>query len=612
MNILIGESSRHPVQFGARTSGRFSSLRGKEQREFPTISTRRTLKRCERCTPFADCKKGAGLIAVIALASATALAQYPNVPPAVQAEANARKAAADRRSDDAFAKALPIIKEWETKGKPHLPGAAEPKDLPQAKIPAFPGAWGGGMYSFGGRGGNVFVVTNLDDRGPGSFREACEAGGPRIVVFNVAGIIRLKERIRIRAPYITIAGNSAPGDGVCIAGDTVELESHDIVIRHMRFRRGETWVGDRNDSIGGNPVGNVMIDHVSASWGLDENMSMYRHMYQPPGGDKELKLPTVNITIQSSIFSEGLNTFHHAFGSTIGGLNSTFHHNLWACNTGRNPSVGMIGDFTFVNNVLFNWVHRTVDGGDHRSYYSIINNYFKPGPATPKDAPIAHRLLKPESERSKTVVDHFGKAYVSGNIVEGNTRVTADNWDGGVQPDVKSNSVENVLADIRTNTPFAHAPLRIQSADQAYDTVLANAGATLPRRDAVDKRVIKMVRTGTVAARVPADIESRLGGVGYSQETIEGIVALIPKGIITDPAQVGGYPKYKGKPYKDADGDGLPDGWEKKHGLNPSDPSDAVRDSDGDGYTNIEEFINGTDPNQAVDYTKLENNVSTL
>ena len=117
----------------------------------------------------------------------------------------------------------------------------------------------GGMYSFGGRGGKVFVVTNLNDRGPGSFREALEAGGPRIVVFNVAGIIKLEERIRIRAPYITIAGNTAPGDGVCIAGDTVELETHDVIIRHMRFRRGAIWVGDRNDSIGSNPIGNISL-----------------------------------------------------------------------------------------------------------------------------------------------------------------------------------------------------------------------------------------------------------------------------------------------------------------------------------------------------------------
>jgi hypothetical protein len=399
---------------------------------------------------------------------------------------------------------------------------------------------------------------------------------------------------------------------VCIAGNTVELETHDVIVRYLRFRRGETWVGDRNDSFGGNPTGNIMIDHVSASWGLDENMSMYRHMYQPPAGGKELKLPTVNITIQNSIFSEGLNTYQHAFGSTIGGLNSTFHHNLWACNAGRNPSVGMYGDFTFVNNVLFNWVHRTVDGGDQNSRFNIINNYFKPGPATPVGEPIAYRLLKPESERSKTVVDHFGKAYVAGNIVEGNAKVTADNWAGGVQPDVKARPLDQALAEIRTNAPFPHAPLPIQPAKEAFTTVLANAGATLPKRDAVDERVIRMVQTGKATAQAPPDIETRLGGVGYSQQAIDEIVKLIPEGIITDPAQVGGYPEYRGRPYKDSDGDGLPDDWEKKHGLNPNDPSDAVKDADGDGYTNIEEFINGTDPNKAVDYTKLENNVSPL
>src|SRR5580765_4806617 len=199
-------------------------------------------------------------------------AQYPRIAQDIAAQAKARQSAADERSDAAFQKALPTIKEWEAKGKPYLPGAAKPSDLTQAKIPAFPGAQGGGMFSFGGRGGKVLVVTNLNDSGPGSFREACEAGGPRIVVFNVAGIIRLKDRIRVRAPYITIAGSTAPGDGVCIAGDTVELETHDVVVRHMRFRRGATNVGDRNDSLGGNPVGNVCIDHVSASWGLDENL----------------------------------------------------------------------------------------------------------------------------------------------------------------------------------------------------------------------------------------------------------------------------------------------------------------------------------------------------
>ena len=428
-------------------------------------------------------------------------AQYPTVPKAVQDEANSRRAAADQRSDEAFARALPIIKEWEAKGKPYLPGAAEPKDLPQAKIPAFPGAWGGGMYSFGGRGGRVFVVTNLNDSGPGSFREACEAGGPRIVVFNVAGIIRLKERIRIRAPYITIAGSTAPGDGVCIAGDTVELETHDVIIRHMRFRRGETWVGDRNDSIGGNPTGNIMIDHVSASWGLDENMSMYRHMYQPPGAGKELKLPTVNITIQNSIFSEALNTYHHAFGSTIGGLNSTFHHNLWACNTGRNPSVGMYGDFTFANNVLFNWVHRTVDGGDHMSYYNIISNYFKPGPATPRGA--ADRLSHPQT-RVRAQQDGggpFRQGLCGGQHRGGQCHGSAPTTGMGA-----CSRTSDPSRWLRSSPRFAPTrriptrPCRFSRRTGRTETVLASAGATRPRRDPVDERVIKMVRTGKVTA----------------------------------------------------------------------------------------------------------------
>lgn len=570
--------------------------------------------------PFPSCfhwnfdRRRAQLMAILTttllLVAGPILAQYPRISAEIAAEAQARQAAAEKRSDEAFAKSLQTIKEWEAKGKPYLPGAATPQDLPQANIPAFPGAWGGGMYSFGGRGGQILVVTNLNDSGPGSFREACETGGPRIVVFNVAGIIRLKDKIRIRAPYITISGSTAPGDGVCLAGNTVELETHDVVIRHMRFRRGDTWVGDRNDSIGGNPIGNIMIDHVSASWGLDECMSMYRHMHDHDNNPAtpELKLPTVNITIQNSIFSEALNTYNHAFGSTIGGLNSTFHHNLWACNGGRNPSVGMYGDFTFANNVLFNWVHRTVDGGDHRSYFSIINNYFKPGPATPKDAPISYRLLKPESERSRTVFDNFGKAYVAGNIVEGNERVTRDNWDGGVQPDSRA-PVASVLPAIRTNQPFPHAPLSIQPADKAYETVLASAGATLPRRDSVDERIIRSVRTGHVEAKVsPTDAED-FATVGFNQQVIDGILDKIPKGIITHPAQVGGYPEYRGVPYQDSDRDGLPDDWERKHGLNPDDSRDASEDLNDDGYTNIEDFINGLAPNaRKVDWRDLKNN----
>ncbi|MEO6435265.1 MAG: polysaccharide lyase [Tepidisphaeraceae bacterium] len=543
--------------------------------------------------------------------SSVARAQYPHISSEIAQASNSKKAKADARSDELFQKQLPQIEADAKNGKPYLPGAGKPSDLPQADIPAFPGAEGGGMYSFGGRGGTVYVVTSIEDSGPGTFREACEAAGPRVVVFNVAGIIKLDDRIRIRAPYITIAGNSAPGDGVCIAGNTVELETHDVIIRHMRFRRGATDVGDRNDSIGGNPTGNVIIDHVSASWGLDENMSMYRHMYSPPDGGKDIKLPTVNITIQNSIFSEGLNLYNHAFGSTIGGLNSTFHKNLWACNSGRNPSVGMYGDFTFVNNVLFNWVHRSVDGGDHKSEFNIINNYLKPGPATPADKPIAWRLLKPESERSKTVVDNFGKAYVAGNLVEGNEKVTKDNWAGGVQPDSRA-AVETVLPRIKMSKPYPHATLTILPTAEAYEHVLANAGATLPKRDPVDERVINSVRTGKVTAKPSADIAEKLSGVRFSREVIDKITDMVPLGIITSPADVGGYPQYQGEPHKDADKDGMPDDWESKHGLNPADASDAAKDLSGDGYSNIEKFLYGIDPSKKTDWTDPKNNLDPL
>ena len=543
------------------------------------------------------------LVALLALCANTSdlAAQYPSISKQVAAELREKRTIEKQQSDEAWEKALPIIREWESKGKPYLPWAKHPQDLPQAPLPAFPGAQGGGMYSFGGRGGRVFVVRNLNDRGEGSFREALEAGGPRFVVFNVSGIIKLKNRVVVRAPYLTIDGSSAPGDGVCIAGDTVEIDTHDVVIRHLRFRRGATWVGDRNDSLGGNPIGNIMIDHVSASWGLDENFSMYRHMYEPGGQEKTQKLPTANITIQHSIFSEGLNTYNHAFGSTLGGYNSTFHHNLWACNTGRNPSVGMIYDFTFVNNVLFNWRHRTVDGGDHRSYYSIINNYYKPGPVTDLEKPVSYRILKPEKKRSKQFNLDFGKAYVDGNIVEGNSVISNDNWAGGVQledeemlpsPDqvtqkelrtrseplapyekqaLAQQARQKVLQQVKADQPYPHAYLTIQSAEDAYDYVLANVGATLPVRDLVDKRVVEMVRSGKVTYE-------------------EG------KGIITDIEQVGGYPSYKGEPYLDTDNDGMPDSWETKYGLDPKDSSDASADMNQDGYTHIEDFLYGLEP----------------
>ena len=188
------------------------------------------------------------------------------------------------------------------------------------------------MYSFGGRGGKVYVVTSLEDSGPGTLREACEAAGPRIVVFNVAGIIHLKMPIFIEAPYITIAGQTAPGDGICIADQGLVDNAHDVVIRYLRLRRGTTDIYFRHGGITASPIGNIILDHISASWGNDQNLDTYRHMYQPPEGGPAQKLPSVNVTIQWCISSEALNTWNHAFGGDWGGRNTAFHHNLFACN----------------------------------------------------------------------------------------------------------------------------------------------------------------------------------------------------------------------------------------------------------------------------------------
>ncbi|WP_338875295.1 polysaccharide lyase [Spirosoma sp. SC4-14] len=526
------------------------------------------------------------LSAALIFAQQSASAQYPTIPADVQKQSDELLKETWRKSNIAWEKAKPIIEKEAKEGKPYVPWAARPVDLPQASIPAFPGAEGGGAYTFGGRGGKVIVVTSLEDSGPGTLRDACETGGARTIVFNVAGIIKLKSPLIIRAPYITIAGQTAPGDGVCIAGESVWINTHDVLIRYMRFRRGETFVGRRDDSIGGNPIGNIMIDHVSASWGLDENMSMYRHMYNDSTGKAlEEKLPTVNITIQNSIFSEALDTWNHAFGSTLGGENCTFMRNLWADNAGRNPSIGWNGIFNFANNVIFNWVHRSTDGGDYTAMYNIINNYYKPGPQTPKDSPIGHRILKPESGRSKLPYRVYGRAYVHGNIVDGNEKVTKDNWDGGVQVEEMPDAGQ-YMASMKWNEPLPMPKLTILPAKQAYEFVLANAGATLPKRDPVDTRVVEQVRTGKIAYKEGV----KLPETQFKHRRLP--IDSYKNGIITDPMQVGGYPDYKGTPYVDSDKDGMPDSWETKNGLNPKDPSDASQDKNKDGYTNIEDFLN--------------------
>ena len=448
------------------------------------------------------------------------------------------------------------------------------------------------MFTSGGRGGRAIAVTHLGDSGPGSLRAAIEATGPRTVVFRVAGIIRLASNLDIDNPDITIAGQTAPGDGICLANHSLNINTRNVIIRHLRVRRGDPVGGQGSDNIGGNPESDIIVDHCSVSWGRDEGISLYRYMRPMPDGSSR-KDAVKNLTIQWVMSSEALGPGHE-FGGTWGGENSTFHHNLFACNTGRNPSIGMSGRFDYRNNVIYNWGHRSMDGGDETSEINVISNYYKPGPATSakmvktiaRVGPGVRKMYSPGS--AWAAGDWYpetgprpGKWYVAGNVVEGHADVTQDNWRGmGVDA-----QLERL---VRVNTPFTGWPVRQESAEQAYDSVLAKVGATLPRRDPVDRRVVEMVRTNKVTAR---------------------------DGIIHDPAEVGGYPEYGFAPADvppDSDGDGMPDAWETKHGLDPADVNDGAGDADGDKYTNLEEFLNGTSPREAIDYLNLGNNIDTI
>jgi pectate lyase len=431
-------------------------------------------------------------------------------------------------------------------------------------VPAFPGAEGAGAMTPGGRGGRVIKVTNLNDTGPGSFRAAVEAEGARIVVFEVGGLITLSSPVVIKHPFLTIAGQTAPGDGICIRGDTTTIDASDVIIRHLRFRRGN--LKSRDDALNAiHSPGNLIIDHCSFSWGLDENVSIYRYMKREAGG-KRSKNPIENITIQWCISSEALDLNHHAFGATWGGRRASFHHNLFANNTARNPSIGWGDQIDFRNNVIANWQHRTIDGGDATSLLNIVDNYYKAGPAT-GEGEIRHRIARPEIFRNFHECEGPGRWHVTGNVVEGHPEVSADNWAGGVQYEAAAGlEMAALLAAGRNAAPVPMPAVETQSASAAYQDVLSGAGATRPRRDAVDERVVNSVRTGKPTFK---------------------------NGIIRTPKDVGGWPAYAGAPAPvDQDADGMPDMWEKEHGLDPKDAADAASDRDGNGYTAIEEYIN--------------------
>lgn len=411
-----------------------------------------------------------------------------------------------------------------------------------AMLPAFPGAEGFGAHTAGGRGGRVIYVRNLDDAGPGSLRAAVQTTGPRIIVFAVSGVIDLKSPIEILEPFVTIAGQSAPGDGICLRGYGLRVESHDVVIRFLRSRPGDV-AGKEVDavSVGGSSY-NVVLDHVSATWCVDECLS-------PSGGIRD-------VTVQWSVIGESLNrSVHgkgeHGYGSlvrAIGGV--TLHHNLWIHNSARNPRLGdnygkpPYPVFDVRNNVMYNWGGVCSGMTGDRLNANYVGNYLRPGPDSSSRPPIA---------LTKTADVTY---FVEGNIVEGRPEAQGEAM---FAPREEAGRKLFRLVD----RPFETAAVSATGATAALEEVLEYAGAVLPDRDAVD-------------ARLAGHVRSRSGRIINSQN------------------DVGGWPQYRNAPPpKDSDEDGMPDDWEKARKLNAADSSDGAKDRDADGYTNVEEYLNG-------------------
>lgn len=437
------------------------------------------------------------------------------------------------------------------------------------QLPAFPGAWGGGMYATGGRGGKVLMVTNLNDSGPGSLRAAVEAEGPRIVVFKVSGTIELESELYVDNPNITIAGQTAPGGGIALKDGKLHVRADNTIVRYIRVRRGDENTNE-DDGIAISEAENVIVDHCTVSWTTDEAINTWHG--------------TKNATYQWCLIAESLNNSvhykgEHGYGASLGGENTTYHHNLLAHHTARNPSIAGNDEertkkLDWRNNLVYNWEYRTLDGKPDG--INVINNYYKPGPVTT----LTNRLVRIDSRSAYDLPP--GRWYISGNIMEGQGTQAQSNWQSLVELDG-----EVTMDQARVNQPLDVAPVPTQPAREIVDPILKYAGTTVPRRDQWENRIVSEVRTGT----------ARYGG----------------KGIIDSQSEVGGWPElHTAEPAVDSDSDGMPDWWEVKYGLDPQDATDATGDLNGSGYTNIEEYINGTNPTAEVDYTDPANNSNPL
>lgn len=458
---------------------------------------------------------------------------------------------------------------------------AEPAQQPEP-LPAFPGAEGGGRYTTGGRGGRVIYVTSLaDDGSEGTLRWAVTRKYPRTVLFRVAGVIRLEKRLNITAGDLTIAGQSAPGDGVCIAGFGVAVKADNIILRYLRFRMGDEMgaAARDEDALGGRYCRHIVVDHCSISWSTDECASFYANE---------------NFTMQWCILSESLRRSLHAkgshgFGGIWGGRNASFHHNLLASHDSRNPRFDhpllylpnvsieeFRGVVDFRNNLIYNWGANNSYGGEG-GWFNLVANYYKPGPATAvkfTEAFITAYGRTPDLHNKQEKVYYespYPTLYLRGNVMEGNRRITKDNAAGIRYAKTGGEKGELLRAPLPING-LQKGHTTTHDAPTAARLVLEWAGASLVR-DTVDARIVADARSGRTS--VPDGGNGSTGGLLDTQRA------------------VGGWPEYRQTEVpEDSDGDGIPDAWERRMGLDPADPSDGAQPDPQTGYTWLERYLN--------------------
>ena len=430
---------------------------------------------------------------------------------------------------------------------------------------------GGGATVTGGDGGTIYRVNRLDDAidpntgrpVAGTLRYAVNQTGVRRVIFNVSGTIHLNSELRIKTGSLTIDGQSAPGEGICIADYPLVINgASNVIVRFIRVRLGDVS-NTESDAVSVNNANGVVLDHLSCSWSVDECVSCYGNT------DFTMQYCIVSESLKESIHGKG----NHGYGGIWGGTNASFHHNLLAHHDSRNPrfdhdyvnSVNA-GPIDYVNNVVYNWGGNSAYGGEGSTnaaggrHVNFVANYYKPGPATKSS--VKERLLNPTTKCSNCTnkcggsVDP-GKFYLTGNYMAGSATVTTDNWKG-VYPD-ESTKLEQCKASARW-TDGLTALLSEQTAETAYETVLSKAGCSL-HRDAIDTRIVGEVRNGTGK-------------------------------LINTQSEVGGWPELQSAESPlDTDYDGIPDEWETKYGLDPTNSLDARTITLVTGFTNIEVYM---------------------